>query len=418
MGLAKLVFWKYQKNKSEESPIFIRVIEDRKPRYIKTGFNAREIDWDFKENCFKTKYRKSEELHKIKEHQRNNLILRKKLDEANDLIKGLIEDDTVISSEQVKQEIIRSKNIGKHSILRYIETLIEEKKKLGKYGTAKCYNDLNNSLMAFMLNQNKSEISFKEITPAFLKKYEESFWAKGATGNGISFYMRSLRAVINRATKDKICKKEHYPFNDYNIASLSTETVKRAISKDDIDKVARFEVESNSQMFRSKNLFLFSYYCRGINFVDMANLKWNNINGNRMTYFRQKTGKYFDIELLKPAINILSHYKECFYKGENSYIFPILDENKHKSQVSVRNRLHKVLGQTNKDLKVLGERHGIKTKLTTYVARHTFATVLRKSGASYSTIKDSMGHSDEHTTQIYIDSIYNEELDKACEALL
>ncbi len=209
-----------------------------------------------------------------------------------------------------------------------------------------------------------------------------------------------------------------FPFNDYDIKKLKEDTVKRAITKEDIAKIAHYKTEPDSQMFHSKNLFLFSYYCRGINFVDMANLKWDNINGKRMNYFRQKTGKYFDFKMLEPAKQILNYYKENYYRGEDSFIFPILNENRHNTQVSIRNRLHKVLGQTNKDLKELGKELGIKTKLTTYVARHTFATVLRKSGASYSTIKDTMGHSDEKTTQIYVDSIFNDELDKACEALL
>jgi site-specific recombinase XerD len=418
MGLAKIVFWKYQKNKSGESPIFIRIIEDRKPRYLKTGFNSTEQDWDFDNNCFRTKYRKAEEQYKAVDHVMNNELLLKKLREANNMIKTLINDDKIISSKQVKQEILKAKAIGNKSVLSFVDTLVEEHKSNGKLGTAKCYNDLKNSLKKFLKKQDKSDITFKEIDLEFLTKYENYFRERNVTGNGISFYMRSLRATYKVAIVRKICKVEMYPFNDYRISNLKEDTVKRAISKEDIFKIAQFEADPDCQMYRSKTLFLFSYYCRGINFVDMGMLKWENINGNRMTYIRQKTGKYFDLELLAPAKQILDHLKEKYYRGEDSYIFPILDESKHKTQVSIRNRLHKVLGQTNKDLKDLGKELGIKTKLTTYVARHTFATVLRKSGASYSTIKDTMGHSDEKTTQLYVDGIQNDALDIACKALI
>mgnify|MGYP001165872782 CR=1 FL=1 len=418
MGLAKIVFWKYQKNKMGESPVFIRIIEDRKSRYIKTGFSSTEQDWDFSNNCFRTKYRKAEEQHKAVENARNNELLQKKLREANVLIKSLMEDDKIISSNQVKQEILKAKAIGKKSVLSFIDSIIEKHKSKGKLGTAKCYNDLKNSLKKFLEKQDKNDITFKEIDAAFLFKYENYFRERKATGNGISFYMRSLRATFNQAIKDKICKKEMFPFNDYEIKRLKEDTVKRAITKEDIAKITQYKAETDSQIFHSKNLFLFSYYCRGINFVDMAKLKWDNINGIRLNYTRQKGGKHFDLELLEPARQILDYYKENYYRGDESYIFPILDENRHKTEVSISNRLHKVLGQTNDDLKDLGKELGIKIKLTTYVARHTFATVLRKSGASYSTIQEVMKHRDEKTTRRYVDSIEDEKLDKACEALL
>ncbi|NOU17747.1 MAG: site-specific integrase [Bacteroidales bacterium] len=418
MGLAKIVFWSYQTNKDGESPIFIRVIEDRKPRYIKTGFNCTEKDWDSKENRFRTNYRKAEDLQKAKDHERNNELLLKKLNDANKVIKDLIADDNVISSEQVKEEMLRAKSVGKHSVLSFIDKVVEEKRRLGNLGTAKCYKDLGKSFETFLTEQNKTDVVFKEITYSFLKKYENYFLSKGATGNGISFYMRSLRAVFNRAIQEKVCKIEMYPFNSYKIASLSSKTAKRAITRDEIEKIKGVDLEDDAQKIRSKNLFLFSYYCRGLNFVDMAMLKWKNIKDNRLGYIRQKTHKPYNVLLLAPALEILSYYKQKFYRGDKSYIFPILDEDKHKTQESINNRLHKVLGQTNKDLKVIGNEAKLSIPLTTYVARHTYATVMKRSGVSTSIISEALGHDSERTTQIYLDSFANDVLDEASNAIL
>lgn len=418
MGLAKIVFWKYQKNKKGESPIFIRVIEDRKPRYIKTGLNSTEEDWDFKEDRFRSKYRKSEDYLKAKQHAKNNEILSKRLRDANNLIKDMTMDDNIISSEQIIQEITKAKSVGKYSILSFIDTIVEEKKKEGHLGTAKCYYDLKNSLSSFLLKQNKATLVFKEITPAFLKKYESDFRERGASGNGISFYMRSLRAVFNRAISEGLCKKDMYPFDNYKISALGTQTVKRSITKAEIELIKKFEVEVDSQMFRSKTIFLFSYYTRGINFTDLGMLKWENIKGNRLVYLRQKTHKPYNILLLEPAMEILNHFKQYYYRGESSYIFAILDEDKHQTALSVSNRLHKVLGQTNKDLKVLGEKVGITIPLTTYVARHTYATVMKRSGISTAIISEALGHDSERTTQIYLDSFENDVLDEASKAIL
>jgi integrase len=418
MGLATIVFWKYQKNKKGESPIFIRIIEDRKSRYIKTGLMATEEDWDFNENLFKTKYRKSEDFLKAESHRQNNELLKKKLADTETLIKDLMINDNLISSEQVKQEIVKAKNASKQSLFAYIDTIVDEKSKMGTIGTAKCYSDLKNSLKTFIGKDGKSDLTFKDVTVAFLKKYETDFKLRGTTDNGISFYMRTLRAVLNKAISEGACKKDIYPFDAYKISNLSTKTIKRAINKADIELIRHYECESDSQLFRSKNIFLFSFYNRGINFSDIAMLKWENIRENRLTYTRLKTGKYYNILLLDPALDILLYYRSNFYRGENSYIFPILDDQRHLTPISIQNRLHKVLGQTNKDLKLIGEQLGIKTPLTTYVARHSYATVLKRSGVSTSIISEAMGHDSERTTQIYLDNFENDVLDEASMALL
>lgn len=418
MGLASIVFWKYQKNKKGESPIFVRVIEDRKPRYVKTGLSAIEQDWDFDNSLFRTKYRKSEDSWKEEVHRTNNELLKKKLLETENLIKEMILSDKVVTSEQVKQEIIKTRNSGKQSVFTLIDEIVDSKKKTGSLGTAKCYYDLKNSLMSFLNINGKRDLTFRELNVQFLNKYEHYFKERGATDNGISFYMRTLRAVFNKAISDGICKKDLYPFDKYKVSSLNTKTVKRAISRDDISKVRGYVCEENSQLHRSKLIFLFSYYNRGINFSDIAMLKWENIKGNRMSYTRLKTHKYYSMELLKPAMEIVEFFRTTLYRGEASYIFPILDEAKHTTSTSIQNRLHKVLGQTNKDLKQIGEELSIPIPLTTYVARHSYATVMKKSGISTSVISEALGHDSERTTQIYLDSFENDVLDEASRVLL
>lgn len=418
MGLAKIVFWKYQKNKKEEHPIFIRVIEDRKARYIKTGFSVKEDDWDFKEDLFRVKYRKTEEQHKVKEHERNNEILEKKLREANRVIKDLIEDNRIISSEQVKEAIVKEKNRGKTSVLNYIDKIVEDRKNQGNIGTAQCYKDLKRSLKKFIEANGKQDITFKEISFAFLKSYEQDFRNRSVKDTGISFYMRSLRAVFNSAIEEGACKREVYPFDKYKISKLKTDTTKRAISKDDIAKIVNLKIDSESTQYHSRNYFLFSYYNRGINFSDMAMLKWKNLVGNRLIYIRLKTKKPYNVLLLEPSIKILEYYRANFFRGEDSFIFPILDESKHITPTTIKNRIHKILGQTNEDLKDIGKEIKLNIPLTTYVARHTFATVMKRSGVSTSIISEALGHDSERTTQIYLDSFENDVLDEASRALL
>jgi len=167
----------------------------------------------------------------------------------------------------------------------------------------------------------------------------------------------------------------------------------------------------------SKDLYVFSYLCGGINFTDMANLKYSNIAAGKLFYIRQKTGKKISIPINTEAMQIVSKYLKddvC----PTDYVFPILDKSKHITEQQKYNRKHKVLGQVDKCLKTVSNIAGINVNLTSYVARHSFATVLKRSGVNIALISEALGHSDLATTQIYLDSFENEQIDAAMTNLL
>ncbi|MDL2228157.1 tyrosine-type recombinase/integrase [Odoribacter sp. OttesenSCG-928-L07] len=155
------------------------------------------------------------------------------------------------------------------------------------------------------------------------------------------------------------------------------------------------------------------YFMGGINFVDMAYMTIANIIDERLVYTRKKTGKLIRLPLQTNALAIINKYLD----SKNKYIFPILSE-KHKTEQSQQNRVHKVITKVNKHLKDIGEELELPIKLTTYVARHSFATVLKRSGVSTSIISESLGHSSEKITQIYLDSFENSQIDEAMKNLL
>jgi site-specific recombinase XerD len=197
------------------------------------------------------------------------------------------------------------------------------------------------------------------------------------------------------------------------------------VSRDDL---RRFEaLEPSTERFQlAKSVFLFSFYSGGINFVDLAQLRWRDLSRSnlntgfpeRLNYVRQKTGGKFSLRLLAPAASIVAAYQPFTCITPASYVFPILDVSKHTSPNQVKNRLHKILGQINSDLKTLGELAGITTPLTTYVARHTFATTLKQAGTQIAVISQAMGHKSEAVTAVYLDSFASEVVDKAFDELL
>ncbi|MDB5242622.1 MAG: integrase family protein, partial [Spirosoma sp.] len=173
----------------------------------------------------------------------------------------------------------------------------------------------------------------------------------------------------------------------------------------------------------AKNVFLFSFYVGGINFVDLAKLRWRNLTADsegkqRLTYKRQKTGGKFSVRLLDPAFAIVEQYRPSTYNESDDYVFPILYRQQHQTPTQIHNRIHKVSAMVNADLKAVGQRAGIDTPLTTYVARHSFATSLRQAGIADAITGQMMGHKNASVTAIYLDSFPSEIVDSAYDALL
>ena len=164
------------------------------------------------------------------------------------------------------------------------------------------------------------------------------------------------------------------------------------------------------------DVFSFSYYCGGISLVDVANLTPSNIIDGRLIYERQKTHGIINLVMLDAPKAIIAKYAE--YCEKAGYLFPILDNRVHITPMQKFNRVRKLCHQLNKELHKLADELGIKEDVTTYVARHSFATVLKKSGVNIGIISQALGHQDIKTTQIYLSKFDNEQVDSAMQNLL
>lgn len=291
------------------------------------------------------------------------------------------------------------------SFLDYIQRLTAEE----HTGYLLSVKQIYNSLIKFNKHLN---IYFPDIDTAWLRKYETWLRSNNIKENTIGIRFRTLRAIYNLAIEDNIVKAEYYPFKKYKVSKLREETAKRAITKEDISKVLSYK-SSNPFTRLPVDLFTFSYFMGGINFVDMAYLTKNNIIDNRLVYYRRKTNKLIKLPLQPKAIELIQKYS----KPDNPYLFPVLSAF-HKTEQQQRNRIHKVITKVNDRLKAIGEELALPIELTTYVARHSFATSLKRSGVNTSIICEALGHSSEKVTQIYLDSFGNDQMDDAMKNLL
>ena len=401
MASIKAMLFTYKTLRNGEHPIVIQIIKDRKRKMISLGHSCHPNLWDFNTQI---------PLKKHPNYSTLKMLIESKKLEANKL-------NLIFENEQ--QEFTLSefekkfKNRGKkESVTRFIDTIVSNLVKTENIGNSNVYKDLKRELIKFI---GERDFYFTEINYSFLRRFEQFFREKQIKETSISVYFRTLRSAYNKAIKEGYAKKETYPFHEYKISKFNTQTAKRALTKEDMKLIIDFPSIPGTSLFHSKNFFVFSFYTMGMNFSDISKLEWSNIDNDRVYYIRSKTGKNYNIKLLPPVIEILNHYRAI---KTDKYVFPILNENTHKTAISIDNRIEKMNKQTNSDLKDIGKKLEIQLNLTTYVARHSWATILKRSGVSTSQISEGLGHDTEKTTQTYLDSFENETMDKANEILL
>jgi integrase len=381
----------------------IRLTKDRKSKYINTGIHLLPDQWDEAENAPKKK---------IPNYIETKLKLLKAQTDMEKIILNKENDDSPYTLDDLAK--LYHGTVNKITVDSFIDGIAKSYIKSGNIGNAKAYKALKSMLLKF---SDGKDITFQDINASFLQRLELFFRGKNYKDTSLSTYMRTLRSVYNKAIENKCAREKDYPFRDFRLSRYNTATVHRAISKEDIKKVMKRNIKKGTRQFDSRNYFIFSYLTRGINFKDLALLKWENIINDRLIYERAKTGSPNNIKLLPEALKIIHYYKNFKTTAKSPYIFPILSE-EHSTPTQIDNRIHKMLGYTNKDLKAIGVAAGIDIKLTTYVARHAYATALRNAGHSIPLISQSLGHKSMKTTQIYLDSFGNDILDEAEKDLL
>lgn len=399
-----VVCYKSKRLSNGESPLMLQVSKGGKRQYQSLGISVNPKFWDFsknkpKSNCPNREYILKLILNKQAELQQRMLELNAEQKEYT--------TTTLLHDEHRKFEL--------KTVKQFYQELIEQYKANDKCGNRLIYKSSYNSINVF--TNNNLEIPFSAIDVAWLNKYEKWLRSKGNKETTMSLMFRTLRSAYNKAIDSKCARKSDYPFNNYRISKFDVSTEKRAIAKADILKFSTDVRSIGKQQYvqLSKDIFIFSYLCGGINFTDIANLtKDNIIEGKRLHYIRQKTGKLIKLGLSEEAIQIIRRYAV----ESKGYLFPILNAQLHKTPLQKQNRIHKMLGKVNKNLKLLAADLGVEANLTTYVARHSFASVLKKSGVNIALISEALGHSDLTTTQIYLDSFDNEQIDNAMKNLL
>ncbi len=390
------------------SPIMLRLTKDGKRKYISLHLSANQSQWDFKKNSPKRNCPDRDAILAViesKSRQYREQITQFKVEGKDYTLETLV---------QRVENPVRQMNFGE-----YLDNLVSVLKAENRYGYARNIVELKASVLHF---RKTLDFYFSDIDLRWLRDYELYLRGKGNKANTIGIRFRALRMLYNRAITDRVVKRDSYPFDDFKVSEFHEQTMKRAISKEDIKRIMSLELRTvttyhSPYLSLGRDLFLFSYLSCGINLTDMARLRYCDVFEGRLSYHRQKTGRLISFQLQPMALEIIEKYRKP-EATPNDYVFPILDRKVHKTEMQKREKIHKAMKATNKALRRIGEQLGIPIDLTTYVARHSYATVLKRSGVSTAIISESLGHSSERVTQIYLDSFENSQIDEAMKNLL
>lgn len=376
-------------------PLFIRVTEKRKSMYLYTGYSLLPAQWDKEASKVLNSHPNASRL--------NSSITKRYFEVQKAVIK--LEDDERFSFNHLKEELglgtVQKKTYTVHS---FANELIAEMFKQKRTGNALVYQAAINALSNFKPTKH---LYFIDIDLKFLEAYQSYLIAKEVKVNTISNYLRTLRAIYNKAIKSKLIDKKFYPFDDFMIRN--EKTVKRAISKGDISNIEKINTDDSVSMQKAKDFFLLSFYLIGISFTDLAYLTKDNIIDGRVVYKRRKTGKLYSIRLFPKAIEIFNRYES----KDRIRLLPILCDNIADDSVEAHRLIKQAIKTTNKYLDRLANLLTLKIKLTTYVARHAWATNAKRLGYSNEMIAEALGHDfGNRTTAIYLDVFEKEIIDE------
>ena len=285
------------------------------------------------------------------------------------------------------------------SLFTFMQKIIAGLRQQGRVRTAEIYDSALNSFRNYRDNE---DIKLDCITTETMEGYEAWLKKKGLVPNTTSFYMRVLRAVYNRAVEDDIIE-DRKPFK--RVYTGIDKTIKRALPLSIIRKIKTLDLTRTPALDYARDIFMLSFYLRGMSFIDMVYLKKSDLRDGRVTYRRRKTGQILTIRWIEDMQRILDKYP----KNRSQYLLPIIRSAETDERMTYRKTGYNI----NYNLKHIAAMVGIEMPLTLYVARHSWASAAKAKGIPLSVISEGMGHNNEATTQIYLNSLDTTTVDKA-----
>lgn len=386
---------KYRPSKiaGHEGAIYYQIIHERKVRQLNTEYHVLPEEWDEVRAMVTTKL----------SGERKSLILsiregiRRDVERLNKIYTKLDAEEVSYTVDDVIDEFRRYAK--EYSLFNFMKTLIIKFKQNGKTRTSETYTAALNSFKKFCKDE---DIMLDCLTSEIMEAYEAWHKQRGNSPNTISFYTRILRAVYHRAVEDDVIENRN-PFR--RVYTGVGKTVKRALPLLQVKNIKVLDLSLFPALDYARDMFLMSFYLRGMSFIDMTFLKKSDLKSGYVVYRRRKTGQLLTIKWTPEMQAILDKYPG----NPTPYLLPIIKTEGINERCAYRNTGYNI----NHSLKKIAEMAGINIPLTMYVARHSWASAAKAKGIPLSVISEGMGHDSEITTRIYLASLDTSVVDKA-----
>ena len=371
----------------KEGTLYYLIIHQRKLRWISTDYHVYPEEWNARKSSVIVSNSNNRQAHLQ--------LIQSQIDWEMKQMQCIIHDKEMdgvsYSVDDLANEIQQLPT--SQSVFMFFRQQIAKKEQMQCVGTK---NNYTNAVNRFIEFRNQKDLTFSQMTADMMEMYQAWLWNRGVGQNTVSFYLRTLRTLHHKAVEAGQATS-----NDIfaHVQTANVRTAKRAISVNDIRKIEKLDLPRGSSLDKARDMFLFSFYLRGMAFVDMAFLKKSDLKCGLVSYNRRKTHQNLNIEWIKPMQAIIDKYAE--QTKDSPYMLPILTG----KETSPYTQYRKVEYNTNYNLKKIGKMIGLKIPLTTYVARHTWASIALHMNIPIATISEGMGHNSYKTTQIYLESI-------------
>ena len=384
--------------KGKKGVLSYQIIHYRQTRLIKTSYQIKPSEWDESTGSLL--------IPTQSECKARLLLIRDRANWEMAQLQGIINDLEQTGVEYTIDEIVDSfcKIPPMESVFTFMQRCIDKLERQKRGRTAEGYASAMNSFIRF---RNKEDLGFESIDSELMEMYEAYLKEKGLVKNSTSYYMRIWRSVYNLAIKQGYTTDKK-PFK--HVYTGIDKTVKRAVPFKIIKMIKDLDLSFDPRLEQARDIFLFSFYTRGMSFIDMAYLRKSNLQNGILTYSRKKTGQRLTILWEDLMQEIVDKYKD----DSSEFLLPIMrycDINDHK-QYKLRAK------QIGRCLNKIGLRLELKAPLTFYVARHSWASIAQDRNVSTDIIREGLGHDNEKTTHIYLASISTSQRDRANQIIL
>ncbi len=400
MASIKLKFRTHTDN-TKAGALYFQVIHDRVVKQVKTDYRIYSHEWDkhrgeiFKDLPF------SEQRHEALKVIHDKVAWEQR--KLEQIVRSFEDAGRPYTAEDIIKRY-KSATADKPTVFEYMRSQSERMKKLGRVRTSETYQQ---TLRSFMRFRNDIDLYFDMLDADMVEQYESFMRTNHLSRNTTSFYMRILRCIYNRAVEEELVQQTD-PFK--RVYTGVDKTAKRAITLKEIKRIKELDLSDKPAIDYARDMFLFSFYLRGISFIDLAYLRKRDLSNGYITYIRKKTGQQLSIRWERSMQEIIDKYPE----NPTQYLLPIITK---QDGTERKKYLNKILF-VNRKLKQIALLAKISTPLTMYVSRHSWASIAKSKNVPLSVISEGMGHDNEETTRIYLAAIQTNQIDDANRRIL